>query len=124
MVQAIQPDTIPAVDTTVLDTNQVADTPVVAAPVIPDGPTYEIVVAAFGKRSEADAFIEQLAKRGVTAKALPNRQKEFIKISVGTFNDPQQAQTELQRVQKELSKGAWIFKVKPIKQAIHVSPTN
>ena len=124
-VPAVQADTIPAVDTTVLDTSVVADTPkVVAAPVVPNEPTYEIVIAAFGKRSEADAFIQQLAKRGVTAHALPNRKKEFIKISIGTFNDPQQAQTELQRVQKELSKGAWIFKVKPIKQTIHVSPTN
>jgi hypothetical protein len=122
-----QADTIPAIDTSSLDTNsnKTTDTSaVVSVPVLPDVPTYEIVIAAFGKRSEAESFIQQLSQRGITARALPNRKKEYIKISVGSFNDEQQAQAELQRIQRELSKGAWIYKVKPLKQPINVSSTN
>lgn len=125
MIPPVQTDTIPVIDTTVLDSSLVTDTPkVIAAPIISDAPTYEIVIAAFGKRSEADNFMQQLAQRGITARALPNRKKEYIKISVGSFSDQQQAQQELQRIQRELSKGAWIYKVKPLKQTINVSPTN
>lgn len=127
IVPPAQTDTISAVDTTALDTNinKTTDTALVTAvPVLPDLPTYEIVIAAFGKRSEADNFMQQLAQRGITARALPNRKKEYIKISVGSFSDEQQAQQELQRVQRELSKGAWIYKVKPLKQPINVPTTN
>ncbi len=100
------------------------DTTAVQPPVSPDMITYEIIIAAFGKRSEANDFIKQLQNRGVTAHALPNRTKEYIKISVGTFTDRQLADTELKRIQTELSKGAWIYKVKPVKQKDNVSTPN
>lgn len=115
-------DTTLLADTTQNKTN--IDTTAVQPPVSPDMITYEIIVAAFGKRSEANDFIKQLQKRGVTAHALPNRTKEYIKISVGTFTDRQLADTELKRIQTELSKGAWIYKVKPVKQKDNVSTPN
>jgi cell division septation protein DedD len=77
--------------------------------------SYEIVIAAFGKRSEADEFIQDLAQRNIKAKALETRPGKFIKISVGSFADQESAQTELKKIQSELSRGAWIYHVKPKK---------
>lgn len=109
----IQTDTTTLADTT--QQNIKADSLITEPPVTPKISTYEIVVAAFGKRSEADNFIKQLQSRGIQAHALANRSKEYIKISVGTFNDKETAETELKRIQAELSKGAWIYHFKPKK---------
>lgn len=114
----IKIDSVQAIDSSaVKDSSNVLKTDTIAAPAIqtPTTTTYEIVVAAFGKRSEADAFIKQLAGKGITARALPNRTKEYIKISTGSFTDQKLAEAELKRIQTELSKGAWMYKIKPLK---------
>lgn len=80
------------------------------------GNRFEIIIAAFGRRAEADDFLKQLNKRGIEAYTLPNKSKEFIKVSVGGFEDEQAATNELKRIQSEISKSAWIYRVKPKKQ--------
>ncbi|MEY3678047.1 MAG: hypothetical protein RI924_188 [Bacteroidota bacterium] len=85
---------------------------------------FEIIIAAFGKRAETEVFLKQLESRGIKAYTLPNKPKELIKISVGGFNDEKAAATELKRIQAELSKSAWIYRVKPIKNQDNVSTTN
>ncbi|MFM6975475.1 MAG: SPOR domain-containing protein, partial [Sphingobacteriaceae bacterium] len=107
-------DTLAKADTTALaDTSQLNTDSLAISPA--NSSTYEIIVAAFGKRSEADQYIKQLASRGISAHALENKPKEFIKISVGTFTDGKLAQAELARIQSELSSTAWIHHIKTTK---------
>lgn len=116
--------TTPADTIVPTDSTLKADTAVQKAELNTEQESYEIVIAAFGKRSEADAYIQQMAARNIKAHSLPNKPKEFIKISIGTFNDEKSAQTELKRVQSDLSKGAWIYHLKPTKNQENVSTTN
>lgn len=114
----IQKDTV-AVDTVSI-TDSVSNSPIqdsskIAVQEVNQESSYEIVIAAFAKRSEADGFIQELAQRKIKAKALETRPGKFIKISVGSFADQESAQTELKKIQSVLSRGAWIYHVKPKK---------
>ncbi len=95
-----------------------------AAIVTPTSPSFEIIIAAFHKQSEADEFIAQLAARQINAHILQTKKRGLLKISVGTFSDETAAANELQKIHQNLAKNAWIYRVKPLKTKENVSTTN
>ncbi|WP_411274382.1 hypothetical protein [Daejeonella sp.] len=72
----------------------------------------EIIGATFGKRSEAEAYVIVMKKRGIQAKIADDMPGRLFKVSLASFSDDQSAQTELNRVVKEVEKTAWIAKYK------------
>ena len=107
-------------DTTALKPDSVAPATVVP----PTLPSFEIIVAAFHKQSEADEFIAQLAARQINAHSIQTKKGGLLKISVGTFSDEATATTELKKIHQNLAKSAWIYRVKPLKTKDNVSTTN
>ena len=108
-------------DTTALKPDSVAPVATVVPPTLP---SFEIIVAAFHKQSEADEFIAQLAARQINAHSIQTKKGGLLKISVGTFSDEATATTELQKIHQNLAKSAWIYRVKPLKTKDNVSTTN
>jgi hypothetical protein len=76
---------------------------------------YEIIVAAFSRKSEADEYILKLNSRGIKAKIVENMRGKMLKISLFTFEDEELAKKELIRIQKNINKDAWIARVKQFK---------
>lgn len=96
----------------------------VATAIPPTLPSFEIIIAAFHKQSEADEFIAQLAARQINAHIIQTKKRGLLKISVGTFTDEATATAELQKIHQNLAKNAWIYRVKPLKTKENVSTTN
>lgn len=120
-------NSIPAPDTTaVVDTMSIAADSTITSTAIakPSEPSFEIIVAAFHKQSEADEFIQQLATRNIQAHAIQTKKGGLLKISIGTYANEQEASAALEKTHKELAKNAWIYRVKPIKTEQNVSITN
>ncbi|MCF8319244.1 MAG: SPOR domain-containing protein [Sphingobacteriaceae bacterium] len=119
-------DTMLKADSTLQsDTTALKPDSVVPATVVPPTlPSFEIIVAAFHKQSEADEFIAQLAARQINAHSIQTKRGGLLKISVGTFSDEASATTELQKIHQNLAKSAWIYRVKPLKTKENVSTTN
>ncbi len=78
-------------------------------------PTIEIIGAAFGKRSEAEAYIKSMKKRGLEARILEDMPGPLLKVSLASFPDLPSAQKELIRIKKEVEKEAWPTPYKPKK---------
>lgn len=78
---------------------------------------FEIISAAFNKKSEAEDYIIQLGKKGIQAKIVENMPGKMLKISLGTFLDEESAKVELRRIHKEVNKEAWIAKIEPNKKS-------
>jgi len=76
---------------------------------------YEIIAAAFARKSEADVYISELSKKGIQGKIVENMPGKMLKISLGTFLDEESAKKELTRIQKNINKDAWIARVKQSK---------
>lgn len=76
--------------------------------------SYEIIVAAFYKESEAEEYIRKAETKGLKAKIVENIPGKMHKISMGTFRDEESAAKELLRIKKEINKDAWIARVKPL----------
>lgn len=72
----------------------------------------EIIGATFGKRSEAEAYVITMKKRGLPAKIAEDMPGKLFKVSLGSFSDDQSAQNELNRIVQEVEKTAWIAKYK------------
>ena len=87
-------------------------TDIKVAAAVPESETFEIIGAAFARRSEAETYVKQLTGKGVYAKIVENMPGSKLKISLGTFNDENSAKKELARIQKDLNKDAWIARVK------------
>ncbi|MFA6946041.1 MAG: SPOR domain-containing protein [Pedobacter sp.] len=77
--------------------------------------TFEIIVAAFSRKSDAETYIKEVEKKGIKAKVVENMPGKMLKISLGTFTDEESATKELNRIHKEINKDAWIARVKPLK---------
>lgn len=75
---------------------------------------YEIIVAAFYKKTEAEEYIRMAETKGMKAKIVENIPGKMHKISMGTFKDEESATRELDRIKKEINKDAWIARVKPL----------
>ncbi|MBC7912598.1 MAG: SPOR domain-containing protein [Pyrinomonadaceae bacterium] len=78
-------------------------------------PTFEIIGAAFGKRTEAEAYVKVITSRGLYAKIVDQMPGSKVKVSLGSFTNEQEAQKELIRIKKNLTKDAWVARVKPKK---------
>lgn len=72
----------------------------------------EVIGATFGKRSEAEAYVITMKKRGLPAKIAEDMPGKLFKVSLGSFTDNQSAQNELNRIVREVEKTAWIAKYK------------
>lgn len=83
-------------------------------PSLNEGIIYEIIVASFYKESEAKEYIRNAETKGIKAKIVENIPGKMHKISMGTFKDEESANKELERIQKEINKDAWIARVKPL----------
>ncbi|MDP3470176.1 MAG: SPOR domain-containing protein [Daejeonella sp.] len=77
--------------------------------------SYEIIVAAFSRKIDAETYIKEMDSRGIKAKIVENLPGKMLKISLGTFSEEEPATIELNRIQKEINKDAWIARVKPLK---------
>jgi cell division septation protein DedD len=107
---AIQEETKPAVTT-----KPVTITLEEKVPVLEKDISYEIIVAAFSRKVDADTYIKEMSTKGYTAKVVENLPGKMMKISLGSFTEEEPATTELKRIQKEINKDAWIARVKPLK---------
>lgn len=72
---------------------------------------YEIIVASFGLRKEAEVSVRNLRHRGIDAKIYVDVKKPKYKVSLGTFTTMTAANKEKRRIQQELIKDAWILTV-------------
>jgi nucleoid DNA-binding protein len=72
---------------------------------------YEIIIASFGLRREAENAARIYRKRGIDAKVIVDDKKPKFKISVATFPTMAAASKENKRIQKEISKDSWILTV-------------
>lgn len=77
--------------------------------------SYEIIVAAFSRKIDAETYIKEMNLKGIKAKIVENLPGKMLKISLGTFTEEEAATLELNRIQKEINKDAWIARVKPLK---------
>jgi cell division septation protein DedD len=77
---------------------------------------YEILAASLANQKEADNFLADMKKRGIPAK-IANLKGRRIKITLGTFNNEQEAKKQLQ-ILKETTKlpGIYIFTNRHTKQ--------
>ena len=74
---------------------------------------FEIIVAAFNKKSEAETYISQLRKKGIDAQIVEDNKKPKFKISMGSFTNEDAAQKEKRRIQgTNLAKDAWVLTIK------------
>ncbi len=76
--------------------------------------SYEIIVAAFSRKIDAETYIKEMNSKGIKAKIVENLPGKMLKISLGTFTEEEAATLELNRIQKEINKDAWIARVKPL----------
>jgi nucleoid DNA-binding protein len=76
---------------------------------------YEIITAAFSRKSEADMYIKEIGTKGIQAKIVENMPGKMLKISLGTFLDEESAKKELTIIRKNINKDAWIARVKQSK---------
>ncbi|MDO8993783.1 MAG: SPOR domain-containing protein, partial [Daejeonella sp.] len=67
------------------------------------------------RKIDAETYIKQMNSKGIKAKIVENLPGKMLKISLGTFTEEEAATLELNRIQKEINKDAWIARVKPLK---------
>ena len=73
--------------------------------------SYEIIVAAFSRKVDAETYMKELSVKGIYSKIVSDLPGTILKISIGTFTDEETANIELKRIQKEINKDAWIARV-------------
>jgi hypothetical protein len=75
--------------------------------------TYEIIVASFALKSEAETYVTQWAAKGQKVHIIERPLRTFkYKVSAGSFTDRAAAQNELSSVQTNINKEAWIDQIK------------
>lgn len=72
---------------------------------------YEIIVAAFSRKVDAETYMKELSVKGINSKIVNDLPGTILKISIGTFTDEETANVELKRIQKEINKDAWIARI-------------
>lgn len=98
------------------DSSIIAGTDTLSTSLNNNYPTFEIISAAFTQKSEAEAYMKNLSRKGIQSKIVENMPGKMLKISLGTFLDEESAKIELRRIHKEINKEAWIARVKPSKK--------
>jgi|GEM_PF-646171 len=76
----------------------------VAAPVVKKEAvtTYEIIIGSLANRKEADKFIIQMKNKGIKAKIVDTLAKKWLKVSIASYTNHEQAIIERRRLVKEL----------------------
>jgi hypothetical protein len=75
------------------------------------GTTYEVIGASVLNQKEADWFITQMKRNGITAKVLKNVPGKRLKMSIATLHDETEAKLERDRLEKKLNiKGIYIYR--------------
>ncbi|HCN85157.1 MAG TPA: hypothetical protein DIT07_16300 [Sphingobacteriaceae bacterium] len=75
--------------------------------------TYEIIIASFAVKSEAETYVAQWTAKSAKVHLIEQSLGTFkYKVSAGSFTDQASAQNELSLVQKNINKEAWIDQVK------------
>jgi nucleoid DNA-binding protein len=92
-----------------------ADSSLLNAPTDMESVRYEIIGAGFGRRADAEIYVKELNSKGISAKIVEDLPGQLTKVSLGTFSDYQQAETELIRIREELNDQAWIASINPKK---------
>ncbi|WP_423146319.1 hypothetical protein [Rubrolithibacter danxiaensis] len=74
---------------------------------------YEIISSTFDRKSEADTYIRIMKSKGIDARIVqkPTNKRKFY-ISLGSFRNLTKANEEKRRIQKEITKEAWILTLK------------
>jgi hypothetical protein len=74
---------------------------------------YEIIGASMHDQKEADGFIAQMKKSGITAKVVTNMAGRRLKMSIATLKDEESAKREMERLSKKLKiPGIYIYRNK------------
>lgn len=74
--------------------------------------SYEIVVGSFATMEQANKFVEQLKKKGITVRAIDSRMpRNRKKVSYGSYTTEAEAYQALPEVQKTIEPTAWVAKV-------------
>ena len=74
---------------------------------------YEIIGASMHDQKEADNFIAQMKKSGITAKVVTNMAGKRLKMSIATLKDEQSAKLELEKLSQKLKiPGIYIYRNK------------
>lgn len=130
--KAVQPfaplpeETLPAADTVIVkdSTQQNKSAPVIKDTIVntnkiavqaaaDTATVYEVIGASMHDQKEADNFIAQMKRSGVTAKVATNMSGKRLKISLATLNDEKSARLELDRLSKKLKiPGIYIYRTK------------
>ncbi|MBC7916126.1 MAG: SPOR domain-containing protein [Pyrinomonadaceae bacterium] len=74
--------------------------------------TFEIIIASFGLRSEAQRSAKAFIKKGMDARVIEDTKKPKFKISIGSFPSSSAAHKENRRVQKEITPDSWVLTLK------------
>jgi len=91
----------------------IADTTTKSGSVTTGSMSYEIIIASFSQRTEAETFIKQLTGKGVNVHLVEKPSGIYkYKVSAGSFKDRSSADDELPLAQKNLNKEAWIDSTK------------
>lgn len=72
---------------------------------------YEVIVASFGLKREAETSVRNLRRKGIDAKVVIDDKKPKFKVSIGSFTSMSAAHKENRRVQQGVNKDAWILTV-------------
>jgi hypothetical protein len=74
---------------------------------------YEVIGASMHDQKEADGFIAQMKKSGITAKVVTNMSGRRLKMSIATLKDEESAKREMERLSKKLKiPGIYIYRNK------------
>jgi nucleoid DNA-binding protein len=72
---------------------------------------FEVVIASFGLKSEAERSAKGFRRKGIDAKIVIDDHKPKYKISIGTFTSMSAANKEKKRIQEGANKDAWILTI-------------
>jgi cell division protein FtsN len=72
---------------------------------------YEVVIASFGLKREAEASVRSYRRKGIDARVIVDNKKPKYKISIGSFTTMSAANKENKRIQQGVNKDAWILTV-------------
>ncbi len=80
-----------------------------------DQTRYEIIVATFGKQSEAEDYVIRLKQKGVIVKISDHTPGSRTRVSYASFTNKQIAETTLIQIRKDISPDAWMAIINPKK---------
>lgn len=106
--QAAQPDTL-ANDSATVDSAHMKTDPKALAGTI----SYEIIIASFPTMEKAEQYVARMNKKGYHMRAIKSKMPgNRKKVSYGSYLSEVEAYHALTKVQQELTKDAWIFRLK------------